>query len=61
MFSIQGLDFDRSVCMAAICCSVTILAVPTNEQKSTFANFQIDISKTEAAVRVYIERQTDMA
>ena len=47
----QGLDFDRSVCMAAICHSGPIWAVPTNEQllgeKRTYAKFQIDISKPE--------------
>ena len=31
-FLIQALDYDCSVCMAAICYSGPISAVPTNEQ-----------------------------
>ena len=31
-FSIQELDSDCSVCMAAICYSGPISAIPTNEQ-----------------------------
>ncbi len=62
-FSIQALDSDCSVCMAAICYSDPISAVPTNEQllceKSTGAKFQIDISKTEGLVRVYTDGRTD--
>ena len=54
-FSIQELDFDRLVCMAAIFYSGT--AVPKNEQlleeKRTYAKFQTNISKTEGLVRVY--------
>ena len=57
-FSIQTLDSDCSVCMAAICYSGPISAVPTNEQlrgkKKTCSKFQIDISKTE-------DGQTDIA
>ena len=32
VFSIQALDSDCSVCMAAICYSEPISAVPTNEE-----------------------------
>ena len=63
--SIQTLDSDCSICMAAICYSGPISAVPINEQllcwKRTGAKFQIDISKTEGLVRVYTDGQTDMA
>ena len=31
-FSIQGLNFDRLVCMATICYNGAISAVPTNGQ-----------------------------
>ena len=31
-FSIQGLGFDRPVCMAIICYSGSISALPTNKQ-----------------------------
>ena len=64
---IQALDADRSVCLAAICYSGPISAVPNNEQllveKRTGAKFQIDISKTEGLglVRMYTDRQTDIA
>ena len=62
-FSIQTLDSDCSVCMAAICYSGPISAVPTNEQllgkKKTCSKFQIDISKTEGLVRVYTDGRTD--
>ena len=47
-FSIQGLDFDRSVCMAAICYSGSLSAIPTYKQllgeKTLCENFQIGIS-----------------
>ena len=50
-FSIQALDFDRLVCIAAICYSGPISAVPTYKQlldeKKTCTKFQINISKTE--------------
>ena len=42
-FSTQALDFDRSVCMPAICYSDPISA---------------DISKTERLVRVYTDRRS---
>ena len=62
-FSIQTLDSDCSVYMAAICYSDPISAVPTNEQllgeKKKCSKFQIDISKTEGLVRVYTDGQTD--
>ena len=58
-FSIQELNLHRSVCMAAICYSGKISAVPTNEplpeQKRTCGRFQIDISQTELLVRVYAD------
>ena len=60
-FSIQELNFERSVCMAAICFSGPITAIPTNEQhlevKRSCASLQNDISKTEALVCVYTERR----
>ena len=59
-FSIQKLDFDRSVCMTAICYSGSISVIPTIEQlhgeKRTCENFQNDISKIEGFVRVYSYR-----
>ena len=65
--SIQALDSNRPVCMAAICFNGPMLALPTNEQlfreKRTCAKFQIDIdylSKTEGLVRVCTNRQTDI-
>ena len=33
-FSIQAFDYDRSVCMAAICYSGLISAVPINKQSA---------------------------
>ena len=56
-FSIQGLELDRLVGMAAtyvhICYSCPYTAVPTNElileEKRTYA-FQIDISKNDSRV-----------
>ena len=63
-FSIKALDFARSVCIAAICYSGPILAMPTNVQllgeKRRCAKFQIDISKTKAFVCVYTDRQMDL-
>ena len=60
-FSIQELDLDRSVCMSAICYSAPILVLAANEQqKSTFAKFQINISKTEALIRVYTDRRKEI-
>ena len=57
MLYIQELDFDRSVCMTAICSGVPISAVPTYVQllrnESTRTKFQIDISKTKVLIRVY--------
>ena len=50
-FSIEELDVDRLVCMADICYSDSISAVPTNGlifgEKSTCAKFRIDISKMD--------------
>ena len=64
-FSIHVLDYDCSVCMAAICYSHPISAVLTNEQphceKRTCAKYQIDNSKTEGLARVYTNAQTHMA
>ena len=61
-FYIQGLDFDRSVCMTAISNCGPIPAIPENErplgEKRTCAKFQIDISKTEGLVRVYTDGRT---
>ena len=55
--SMQALDSDRSACMAAICYSGPISAVPTNEQhfgeKQSYPKFKIYISKTERRVCVY--------
>ena len=60
--AIQVLDYDCSVCMAAIRYSGAISAVPTKEQlldeKSTRAKFQINNLKADGIVRVYIYRQT---
>ena len=62
-FPIRTLDSDCSVCMAAICYSGPISAVPTTEQllgeKKKCSKFQIDISKTEGLVRVYTDGQKD--
>ena len=62
-FSMQALDFDSSVCIAAICYSGPISDIPTNEQllgeKTTGTKFQIDISKTKRLVRLYIDGRTD--
>lgn len=45
-FSLQGLDANRSVSVAALCHSDPISKVPTNEQllaeKGTCAKFQFD-------------------
>ena len=58
-FSIEEVYFDCSVCMAAICYSGPLSAVPTNVQllgeKRTCVKFMIDISKTERLVCVYTE------
>ena len=60
---IQRLDSDRSVCISAICYSVTISAVTTNERllakKETCEKCQNYISKTEVLFRVYADGQTD--
>ena len=53
-FSIPALDSDRSICLAAICFSGPMSAVPTNEQRS-YPKFKIDISNTEGLVRVYVD------
>ena len=57
-FSIQGLSFDRSVCMAATCYSSPIMAVPLCKQligeEKKYTKCQIDISRTAGLVRVYI-------
>ena len=62
-FSIQALDSDCSVFMAAICYGGPISVVPTNEQllceKRTGAKFQIDSLKTEGLVCIYTDRRTD--
>ena len=61
-FSIQTLDPDCSVCMAAICYGGPILEFPTNEQllceKITGAKFQIDSLKTERLVCIYKDGRT---
>ena len=48
--------------MAAICYSGPISAIPTNEQlldeKTLYAKFKIDISKTKRLVRVYTNGRT---
>ena len=55
-FSIQAADFDRSVCMAAICYNGPISAVLTNEQllgeKMACVKFHINILKTEGLVGI---------
>ena len=62
-FSIQILDSDCLVCMAVICYSGPISAVPTNEQllceKRTGAKFHTDSLKTEGLICIYTDRQTD--
>ena len=62
-FPIQGLASDCSVCMATICYSGPISAVPTNEQllseKRTGAKFQIDSLKTEGLICIYTDRRTN--
>ena len=62
-FSIQTLDSDCSVCLAAICYSSPISPVPTNEQllceKRAGVKFQIDSLKTEGLVCIYTDRHTD--
>ena len=61
---IQGLYFDRPVCMATMPYSRPISAVPTNKQllgeKRMDAKFLNDIFKTEGVVRVYAVRETDL-
>ena len=61
-FPIEVLDSDCSVCMADICYSDPISAVPTNEhllsEKRTGAKFQIDSLKTEGVVCIYTVRRT---
>ena len=56
--SIQVFSSDRSVCIAALCYSVS-----SNEQllseKRRGVNFQIDISKTKGLYRIYTDGQTD--
>ena len=53
--SIQELDYDRLVCMAAICYSGLISTVSIDEQilgeKRTCVKFQSDTSKTEDLVQ----------
>ena len=55
--SIQARHSDRSVCMAAICYSGAMSAIPTNKQllgeKRMSAKLQVDNLKTEALVCVY--------
>ena len=62
MFSIQELDFERSVCMTAISYSRATSTVLMNErlfgEKWMCAKLQIDISQTERLVRIYTDRQT---
>ena len=62
-YSMQKLDSDHLVFMAAICYIGPISAIPTNVQhlgkKWMGANFQIHISKTERLVRVHSDRRTD--
>ena len=49
-----AIDFDRSFCMAAICCSGTSSATLTNKQllgeKRTCAKFENDNSTTDGLV-----------
>ena len=58
-FSIQTLDSDRSDCMAAICYSGPITAVPTNEQflgeKRTCSKFLSNFSKAVGLNRLYTD------
>ena len=62
-FSIQEFNFDRSVCMAAICYSDPISAVQINEQlfayKRTYTKLQFDNTKTDGLVFIYTDRRTD--
>ena len=62
--SIQALDSNRSVCMVVYAIEVRYQPF-RNEQlpgnKSTGAQFQNVISKTEGLVRIYTARQMDMA
>ena len=62
-FSIQALDSDRSVNMAAICYSGPISAVSTIEQflseKRADTKFQIDSLTTEGLVCIYTDGRTD--
>ena len=62
---IQEFDFDRSVCMTAICFNAPISAIPTNArllgERRTCGEFQIDVSKTEGLAHIYTARQTDKA
>ena len=57
--SIKSLDSDRLVCMIY---SGPMLAILTDEQlseeKRMYANFQINISKTEGLVRVNTDQRT---
>ena len=48
-FSIQALDSDCSVCMAAICYSGPLTAIPTNEQIG-----QTDMAKSTQLVILII-------
>ena len=61
--SIQTLDTDHSVCMAAICYSGPKSVALTNDQflheKRTGAKFQIDILKTERLSRIHTDGRTD--
>lgn len=61
----QNLDFGRSVCMSAISFSVSITVVLTNEQsfgdERTYLIFRIDKSRIEGLIRIYTDRQLDMA
>ena len=54
-FSIQGYHLDRSVFMASICYRGPLSAVPTNEKgRKGRDRFQIDTSKTEGIIYIYI-------
>ena len=55
-FSIQGLEWQRSVYMAEILLYCPILPVPTNDQllgEEITVKFEVNISKADRLVRVY--------
>ena len=62
---VRVLDSDCLVCMAAICYSGPISAIPTNEQllseKRTGTKFQIDSLKTGRLVCLYRQRDISIS